>query len=117
MDEGDPRGYVELPRGAWVTHRALLAPQLDGDTLTALVDAYNEIVEWNEVLWAAFASRPPESFHGSDQHRLDADTTAVLLRGKRTRLDEPISAAAIRLRADLGRLAALTERDVRRRAA
>jgi hypothetical protein len=27
MKTGDPRGYTELPRGAWIEYRGLLAPR------------------------------------------------------------------------------------------
>jgi hypothetical protein len=116
MDAGDRRGYVELPRGAWVAHRALLAPQLQAKTLEALTDSYNEIIEWNEVLWAAFASNAPDSFHGSDQHRLDPNEAAVVLRDKRATLDASIKTAIKSLGAELDRRGALSERDLKHEA-
>jgi hypothetical protein len=100
---GDPRGYTELPRGAWLEYRAVLALNLEDAALTTLADAYNEVVEWNEVVWAAFADRPPELFHASDQHRLDEPHSVALLDDRYPRLANRIHQAAETLREVLER--------------
>jgi hypothetical protein len=94
MSKDDPRGFIELPRGAWLEYRALLAPELEGKELAAVVDAYNEVVEWNTILWAAFGESSPESFHNSDQHDLNEQTAVGLLNGMRSRLEDRITHAA-----------------------
>lgn len=109
---GDPRGFVELPRGAWLEYRALLAPHLSGQVLNALVEAYNEVIEWNEILWAAFATAAPESFHRSDQHKLDREAAARLLSVMSPRLEQRVAYAATSLRAVQERETARTEREV-----
>jgi hypothetical protein len=109
---GDPRGFVELPRGAWLEYRALLAPHLSGQVLNALVEAYNEVIEWNEILWAAFATAAPESFHRSDQHKLDREAAARLLSVMSPRLEQRAAYAATSLRAVQERETARTEREV-----
>ncbi len=109
---GDPRGFIELPRGAWLEYRALLAPHLSGEVLNTLVEAYNEVIEWNEVLRAAFATAAPGSFHASDQHKLDSEAATHLLTAMRPCLVQRVAHAAASLRAVQEREAARTEREV-----
>jgi hypothetical protein len=90
---GDPRGFMELPRGAWIEYRSLLAPYLDGVALELLIAAHNEIVEWNTVLWAAFGESSPPTFHRADQHRLTPAEAAALLETMRPALQRSIEVA------------------------
>jgi hypothetical protein len=110
-DAGDPRGYTELPRGAWLEYRALLAPHLDGVTLTTVSEAYNQVVEWNEILWAAFSKTPPAFFHGSDQNALDEEAACALLDAMYEPLTERIRCAAEALRSVRDREVARTEQE------
>lgn len=106
----DPRGFIELPRGAWLAYRAILAPRLEGSVLDDIVAVYNDIIEWNEILWGAFADSPPDLFHRSDQNRLDRDAAATLLTAKRGALENRVKAVACALTSVRDREASRTER-------
>jgi hypothetical protein len=110
----DPRGFIELPRGAWLQYRTLLAPHLNEEVLQTLVIAYNEVIEWNEILWGAFAgAAAPESFHGSDQYPLDRDTAAAMLAERRPHLERSVAHATAALAEVHAREACRTEAEVR----
>jgi hypothetical protein len=44
--------WLELPRGAWLAHRTLLANRLDETTWWAVAEAYNSITDWNDLVAA-----------------------------------------------------------------
>jgi hypothetical protein len=111
--EDDSRGFIELPRGAWLQYRTLLAPHLDEQVLKALVTAYTEVIEWNEILWSVFAERAPDSFHASDQHPLDRDAAAEMLTKRKPQLEQSVAHATGTLKQVLGREARRTEAEVR----
>lgn len=113
LDLQDERGYIELPRGAWLQYRTVLAPHLDAQVLGALVDAYNEVIEWNEILWAAFAEKPPEPFHASDQYPPDRETADAMLAGRRPQLVRCVRDAAESVAGVHEREARRTEAEVR----
>jgi hypothetical protein len=70
LGSDDPRGFGELPRGAWTEYRSLFALSLPPATVNVVAGTYNLLIEWNEIVWSAYAARPPDIFHASDQNRL-----------------------------------------------
>lgn len=100
QSKDDPRGFTELPRGAWTEYRGLLSPHLSPQALSCLVVAYNHVIEWNEILWAAFTDRAPPTFHGADQWELDTTQAANLLNARYQQILKSIREATALVRSE-----------------